>query len=578
MKLFYSIKDLDENQSDISSIIRLFTDYFNEFEYRNCKSGYRFLLSGINVYSKYNASIFDIINEKCKENDYLKKLFINKYSNVYGISPITSGKSEFEYVVLSKDLVNDLKILGFENLTIKRTDKHIQVVEMIVDAQGASISLLSKRKVDILQFLLKECYYHYKHEPNRLCEFGFEGNDFDNVIKLAVLLFGAQKRGLSEMKLLSFVKNDTCTKSESSVIVDEEKNIKLRKDVLKRGCYKYICWMLNEKRNDDEIAVKFLSYFEYMDFECVDKLFGLMKEIKRETLANFLSQKYFVSVESKLSQFMMNDSEYIHDFFEKTNQVLSSMENGKEFVQKIFTRFNTEKREYFTNDIMKRMRRRLKLNENSGKYYPQISLKNSKIINYLLASKEYIQVVENHLGEMYDEIGGVERWDKYFESKFLTSGNKESHAKNFSPTISNFVIIYLFQSALCDEIRVMIKRKERNKREKGEIKKIKPFFTNKLIDPCILIDAGHGYTRWSTLYYYAAYKGDEEVVKLLGEQVDNDIIKYTPSERRTHLKGEYKCTESPLVAAMRHGHWSVVKYISLVLFLFFVLCCLIQSS
>ena len=38
--------------------------------------------------------------------------------------------------------------------------------------------------------------------------------------------------------------------------------------------------MLNENRNDDEIAIKCLSYFECLDFKCVDKLFKLMKGSK----------------------------------------------------------------------------------------------------------------------------------------------------------------------------------------------------------------------------------------------------------------------------------------------------------
>ena len=232
MNLFYSIKNSNRNANDnneISSIVTLFTKYFNEFEYRNCKSGYRFLLSGINVCDKENASIFDMIDKTYEENDYLKKVFISKYSNLHGVSPTTSSEKELEYVLLSSEMLNHLKKLGLENIAIKKTEKFLQVVEMSVDLkQGAT---LSTSKVDILQILLNGFYCHYIQDANRLSKFRFEGNDFENVIKLGVSLFGAEKQRSKEMKLSSFVKNDT--KLESSVIFDKEKHSKLRKDVLK---------------------------------------------------------------------------------------------------------------------------------------------------------------------------------------------------------------------------------------------------------------------------------------------------------------------------------------------------------
>ena len=304
---------------------------------------------------------------------------------------------------------------------------------------------------------------------------------------------------------------------------------------------------------------------------------------------------------SEISQFMTTHSHYISACFERANQLLSSMKNGKQFATSIFDKFfedlkyccygdgrwlkHLDKKQDFVKVMINRMKLRLKLNENN-KNYARISLTNSEIINKLLSSKEYIQIVENDLNQMHQHISKLSTGDtfkdkaiNYFTSKFFNSSGRISYI--FGPTIfnkkslnseskiSNFVIIYAFQTSLCLELKDMIKNKINNRRENGAIEKIKPFLQNKLIDLCILVKYDGG---WSTLYYLAASYGDEEIVELLCEEVDNDIIKYKCT--RNKIFNEYVYSGSPLDGAMKNGHWRLVKYISLVLlfFLFFFAC------
>ena len=308
---------------------------------------------------------------------------------------------------------------------------------------------------------------------------------------------------------------------------------------------------------------------------------------------------------SEISQFMMSHYDYISGCFERANQVLSSMKNDKHFATSMFKQFfedlnrfcydsmlqQLHNKQDFVKLMINRMKLRLKLNDNNVKNinYARISLKNSEIINKLMESKEYIQIVENDLTQMYQQICKVntgktfkDKAINYFTSKFFNSSGMISYI--FGPTIfnkkslnseskiSNFVIIYAFQTSLCLELKDMIKNKINNRRENGAIEKIKPFLQNKLIDLCILVKYDGG---WSTLYYLAASYGDEEIVELLCEEVDNDIIKY----KCTRNKIPHFCfntdvdTGSPLDAAMQNGHWRLVKFISLVLLslLFFFL-------
>ena len=290
---------------------------------------------------------------------------------------------------------------------------------------------------------------------------------------------------------------------------------------------------------------------------------------------------------SEISQFMMSHYDYISGCFERANQVLSSMKNDKHFATSMFKQFfedlnrfcydsmlqQLHNKQDFVKLMINRMKLRLKLNDNNVKNinYARISLKNSEIINKLMESKEYIQIVENDLTQMYQQICKVntgktfkDKAINYFTSKLVSSGMK---LLNSESKISNFVIIYAFQTSLCVKFTDIFNNTNRN----GAILKMKPFLQNKLIDPCILVMYGG----WSTLYYHAARKGDEEIVELLCEEVDNDIIKY----KCTRNKIPHFCfntdvdTGSPLDAAMQNGHWRLVKFISLVLLslLFFFL-------
>ena len=183
--LFYLIKQLkangnDNNKGDISSVVNIFRKYIEEFECGNYKSsgGYRFLLSGVNEYEKEKQSLYDVIIET--ENDYLKKFFIGKYMNVFGVSPMTTSENESLYVSLSSDILSDLKTLGLGDTRIKKMDKNggdgcarITVLGVDINHIGAGRdSSLRMSKFNKFECILIGC---------KCLLDGFDSKDFDQV-------------------------------------------------------------------------------------------------------------------------------------------------------------------------------------------------------------------------------------------------------------------------------------------------------------------------------------------------------------------------------------------------------------
>ena len=379
--------------------------------------------------------------------------------------------------------------------------------------------------------------------------------------------------------------------------------------MVNKGCFEHLCWILNQStshEDDDTIAITFQLYSQYLDFDNVSKLFGIIKSMKRDNLLLFVSEKYFANTESKITQFMMNHSEYIHECFERANEGLSSLDNGTETALKLFgIFFNRENisancgKEDFVERMIKSMETRVTLDKD--KNYPRISMQNNQIISQLLESKEFKQVVINHLNKMYDEIQVEQKYSDYFSSKFTTSRGEQTNATNISPTILNFVVIHSLQKALYYKIADTIKTKkiddtaddtagdtadhnadhnadhtaddftfdsllngfwydhnkpdllpfdETNQR-KTETDEITQFFKWEIIDVCHL---DYGY-KDKSLYHIAVYYGNEDILKLLLD-IDNDIVKYK-------IKNE-----SALDVAMETGQWHMVKSILLVMYLF----------